>query len=321
MTSLSLRGVAHGSLKHADLELGPGLSVVLGRPSEGSDVLVEVLSGARRPRWGKVTLDGAGPARSPALRRRIGSLLAREQMPPGNTVADSLGLLLSIRGGPPATTALEAIDLGHWATRPSKTLSPDETRSVMLALALATTEPLALVLFEPLADVPGVPAHAVLERLEHAAALGACVVAVTASPADAVLMGGSLWLLERAGIVPSSASPWGLVPGSSLPWVVRTPSARALGACLLELPEVVEVEFEAARSESELRVRCKDPDRAGLIILGAARSAGIPVEALRWVAPTLDEIGAARAAAVRGAYERAYQSAREALPPMGASRP
>jgi energy-coupling factor transporter ATP-binding protein EcfA2 len=217
--------------------------------------------------------------------------------------------------------ALEALELADWAMRRSTTLSPAETRSVMLALALATSDPLALVLFEPFADVPGVPGQVVFERLRRAAACGACVLAVTASPADAAALGGTLWLLDRGGIVRSVASPTGLLPGSNPEWLVRTPGARELGARLLELREVTEVGFDAIRSRNELRVRCADPERASLVILAAARSAGIRVEALGWVVPTLDEIHAARAAALRGAYERAYQAARGTLPAPGVSQP
>ena len=321
MTSLSWRGVALGSLKYADLELGPGLHVVLGRPSDGSDVLVELAAGARRPRSGQVRLDGADPACSPALRRRIGSLLCREDLPPGDRVVDSLGLMLAARGGPTVAATLDTLRLADWAMRRTTTLSPAETRSVMLALALATNDPLALVLFEPFADLPGVAGHVVLERVRQAAACGTCVLAVTASPADAAVLGGTLWLLDRGGIVRSVASPAGLLPGSNPEWLVRTPGARELGARLLELPEVTEVAFDAIRSRNELRVRCLDPERAGLVILAAARAAAIRVEALGWVVPTLDEIQAARAAALRGAYERAYQAARGVPPAPGVSQP
>jgi ABC-type multidrug transport system ATPase subunit len=311
--------VAYGSLKRADLELGPGMHVVLGQPSDGSDVLVELAAGSCRPRSGQVRLDGANPACSPALRRRIGSLLAREDLPPGKCVADSLGLLARARGGLTAAHALELVGLGHWTTRLTTTLSVAETRSVMLALALSTSDPLALVLFEPLADLPGISVELVLERLHQAAASGTCVLGVTSSPRDAATLGGRLWLLGPGGIVPSAATPAGLVPGSNPEWLVRTPEARELAARLLELPEVTEVEFDAVRSPSELRVRCLDPERAGLVILGAARRARVRVEALRWVVPTLDEIHAARAAALRGAYESAYHAARAALPTPGGS--
>jgi ABC-2 type transport system ATP-binding protein len=297
------------------------MQVVLGRPSDGSEVLVELATGSRRPRSGQVRLDGVDPARSPALRRRIGSLLAREDLPPGKCVADSLGLLVGARGDPAAARALELIGLGHWTTRGTTTLSAAETRSVMLALALSTNDPLALLLFEPLADLPGISAELVLERLHRAAASGTCVLGVTSSPRDAAALGGTLWLLERGGIVPSAPSPAGLVPGSNPEWLVRTPEARELAARLLELPDVTEVAFDAVRSPSELRVRCLDPERASLIILETARRAGARVEALRWVVPTLDEIQAARAAALRGAYESAYHAARRALPTSGGSQP
>jgi ABC-2 type transport system ATP-binding protein len=321
MTSLSCHAVACGALRRADLELGPGMHVVLGRPSDGSDVLVELAAGARRPRSGQVRVGGADPARSPALRRRIGSLLAREDLPPGNRVMDSLGLLVAARGGPTAAAVLEAFGLAHWALRPTGTLSPDETRSVVLALALTTSDPLALVLFEPLADLPGVAAEPLLEGLRRAAAAGSCVLGVTSSPQDAAVLGGTLWLLERDGIVPSVASPAGLLPGSNPEWLVRTPDARELAARLLELPEVTEIGFDALRSPGELRVRCLDPERASLVILGAARDAALRVEALRWVVPTLDEVQAARAAALRGVYESAYHAGRGALPIPGGSRP
>ncbi len=321
MTSLSFVGVASGSLRRLDLELGPGMQVMLGRPSEGSELLVELAAGARRPRSGRVRLDDEDPARSPSLRRRIGSLLAREALPPGKCVGDSLGLLVGARAEATAARALEFVGLGHWATRRTATLTAAETRSVMLALALSTNEPRALLLFEPLADLPGISLELVLARLGRAAASGSLVLGVTSSPEDAARLGGTLWLLERGGIVPSAPTPSGLVPGSNPEWLVRTPEARELAGRLLALGDVTHVAFDAVRSPRELRVRCLDPERASLVILGAARDAGVRVEALRWVVPTLDEIQTARAAALRGAYESAYHAARRALPTTGGSGP
>src|SRR5690606_12377938 len=75
--------------------LEPGVHAFVGTAADGSALLCDVMAGRIRPRIGAVTIAGRDPAVSPALRRRIGALLAEPALPPLGTVeatARALGL-------------------------------------------------------------------------------------------------------------------------------------------------------------------------------------------------------------------------------------
>jgi ABC-type multidrug transport system ATPase subunit len=319
MSVVVLRGAQFDLLTPINLELGPGLHTLLGSPGDGSEALVGLLAGSQRPRSGRVAVGGRDPGTTPEVRRSIASLLPEEQLPPGRSVLRTLGLLLQARGGPDPAEALASVELSHWASRPTATLSRAERRALVFSAALATRAPIALVLYEPLADIPGIPRTVALQRIQAFAAQGVCVVCATASPEDAMALGGSVWLLERGRLATRAPHAAALFPSKPLRWRVRLGQPRELGGLLLRRQEISTIEYDLARSPRELVVCGVDPAHTALIVLEVACHAGLRVEAIRAVMPSLEEIQAATAGAIRGAYEQAYQQAVRPAPDPGAA--
>jgi hypothetical protein len=56
--------------------LGPGVSVFLGAPEDGTIALCDAIAGVRRVLRGSVRVGGGDPWSVPAVRGRVGALLA-----------------------------------------------------------------------------------------------------------------------------------------------------------------------------------------------------------------------------------------------------
>lgn len=316
----SLRGAALGALRGADLELSPGRYVALSSEREPLSDLITVLCGREGPTRGQVRLDDDAPYSSPALRRKVASLLAVESLPPASTVRASAEKVLRARGGNPA----EAVSLLSEASLASLSeLRPDalgarETRSVALALALAHAGAELLSLHEPLATL--LPASFVLPKLDEHTSRGAIVVAATTSPADATLLGGA-WLCVELGRVRATQGP---APRLGVgPWQrvsVETPDARALAQLLHESP--LGLSSELGASAQALKITGPALDVTVREIIALARAHQLEITRIEAAVPPVEALMAARAGFARGAYEASRVAAHAALgpyPPRGAS--
>jgi ABC-type thiamine transport system ATPase subunit len=314
------QGAALGALRGADLELLPGRYVALSSEREPLAELVSVLCGEEPPRRGSVRLDDAAPSSSPALRRKVASLLADEALPPADTVRSSVEKALSARGAPTtdAGKLLEEAGLAQLAQLRPTALGPRETRSVALALALGHESAELFALHEPLATL--LPATHVLPRLDEHTSRGAIVLAATTSPADATLLGGA-WLcveLGRVRATPGPAPRLGVGPWQQVS--VETPDARALAQLLHESPQGLSSELGA--SAQALKITGPALDVTVREVIALARAHGIELTRIEAAVPPVEALMAARAGFARGAYEASRVAAQAALapyPPRGAS--
>ncbi|MFC4373046.1 ABC transporter ATP-binding protein [Nocardia halotolerans] len=145
----------------ADFSIRPGETVgIVGPNGSGKTTLLRVLAGVRKPRTGRVLLDGQvlheiGPRR----RAAAVALVAQDEVPPadmlvGEVVALGLTPYLPPWGlGAPreqqqVAQALTAVDLTGFADRPVRQLSGGERQRVLLARALVQDTPV-LLLDEP----------------------------------------------------------------------------------------------------------------------------------------------------------------------------
>jgi len=312
MSVLALRSVFAGTLASADLELEPGLNVVLGAVRDGSDTLVRLLAGLDRPRRGRVEVGGLDPFVSPRARARVGVLLRDEPPSSAKTLRQAAAEILGLSAARiDAQSLLDEQGLGGVAESSPARVPAVVRRHFALALALSTPEPLALVLHEPFAVGPLANSERTRERLAALADAGVCVVVVTASPRDAASLGGRIVLLDGGRFVrrPGDVLATELCPGRSIVLRVVSSGARRLLAGLAGEESIVGVRFDAAGG-GELELTGGDADRAALALMRVARREGVDIEAIEPVLPTLDVTRAASQGLYRAAYEAAYQAAR-----------
>jgi ABC-type multidrug transport system ATPase subunit len=323
--TLELHGVSAPPLVGVSLHLSGGSWVVLGGPDDGTAALVALVTGMLAPRIGRVLVGGADPRRSPATRRRIGSLLEAEELLPGRLARDAVRAALELHDSPtPVEPALAALGLERWAERRVWELGARERRALALAVALAVPSPLLLALHEPLAMTAGIDRRRVISMLSTLSEAGSPVICTTASSRDALELGGKILVLHRGRIVRelTDATLGELVPGSVAELVVRTSGPRELAAALVDDPSVVAVHWSERDAPGQLVVRGAELDALALVVTRAARARGIRVDAIAQSLPTVHEVRAAAAGLARAAYDEAYRAAAEraraAAPPAPA---
>lgn len=287
--------------------LPSGLHTVLGSPADGTIAIAPLAAGMIRPRSGKAAIDGQNPYVEPKLRARMGATAWEPVLPDSGGVEQLLRACERIRKSA-AIEMLERLGLGRLRNRRIGSLSFDEKRALDLAMALATPEPLALVLTEPFANVAGANRAVALDAISKAAWAGACVVLATASVADAVEVGGQIHLLEAGRITRTlDALDAVALPGRDVELSVITADPRELAGALTGDEAVSSVVWDAKRSESLVSVRGPDLDRVAFAIASAARLVSAHIDSISPVAPSLDEIRAASSGLALAAYHAAYR--------------
>jgi len=319
-------GRARGAITALSLVLGPGIHTFLGAPEDGTLALFDALRGARRPLKGKVTVAGHEPFSTASIRARIGALGPEPRLPPAPTVGAAIRLALEARGEvrDRGGAVLDPLGLSSLHARRPGSLGFAEARAVELALALTTPAPLLIVLHEPLADVAVAQMAAIPRRLHEVAAAGACVVAMTSSPADARALEGRILVLHRGFLVREAGgggAGLALDEAEITAWVREVPGepgVRELAAALTRRPGVHRVTWDdGARAGAPLRALDSEslagagPSRAGragpALVRVRGDSAEVCAEALldaavessvtlAAIAPTSPDLAAVRAA-------------------------
>jgi len=309
---LRLQAVVAPPLAGADVALGPGCHVVLGRPADGTAELVSLCAGMLRPRHGRVLVTGKEPHDSPSARLRIGALLAEEQLPPAPTVGAALDWALGGRAS--ARALLDEAGVSSFGERPARSLGAEDRRAVALLLALGLPELSLLALYEPLATP--LPRPWVLDRLATLAA-HACVLCATSSVRDASLLAQSALLLEGGRFSRRPGSPLSveLAPGSTPELVVHASNARRLAVRLADDPEVISAHWDERQGHHQLVVQGERLDALALAVARAAAREGVSVSALTPRLPGLEAAHYATWALARAAYDSAYRAAQQAGAP------
>ncbi|MFT3768630.1 MAG: ATP-binding cassette domain-containing protein [Minicystis sp.] len=306
------RGSARGSLAGVSIDLAAGVHAFLGTPEDGMLALVEVLTGARAPQRGRVTVAGKDPARTAAVRARMGVLPAEPRLPAARTVRDAVRLAMRARGesGDRFDAVIDPLGLSHLHGRDPRSLSFAEERAVELALALSTPAPTLVVLHDPLSDVAVGKPSVVSARLREIASAGACVIVTTSSPADARTLADRVLVLHRGLVARQVIGGDGLAlpaPVELVAWVRE--GARVLAAALSQRAEVLAVSWEEAAARdtgwpgaAAVRVRGIAAEACALALAEAAGETGVEVEGIEQRAPEMGE--------VRGATEALWRMAR-----------
>jgi molybdate transport system ATP-binding protein len=206
-----VRQVHDGLRLDVTMNLGAEIGVLFGPSGCGKTTLLKLITGIEAPDQGFVRLGGGvlfdrAMGVNRALRqRRIGLIFQDDLLFPHLGVAENIGFgLKGISRSASAQRLAEVAALcgvEHLLDRWPATLSGGERQRVGLARALAP-RPSLLLCDEPVSalDLPG--RHALIERLRAVQrAEGIPVLYVTHSPAEAIMLGSRLFLLEGGRIV------------------------------------------------------------------------------------------------------------------------
>jgi len=164
-------------LSGVDLEVGPGITGIVGPNGSGKTTLMRVLTGLVSPREGAVKVHGAPPFSSAATRARIGFVPATEGFLDAVSARRNLEIAFAARGvsrrhaSEQTTRGLELVGLAAEAHRPYRTWSRGMRQRLKLALALAADVDVVL-LDEPFLGVDPPNRYLLRQHIEALGALG-----------------------------------------------------------------------------------------------------------------------------------------------------
>lgn len=307
MSSAAFEDVYAAPLTATSLALGPGLTVLLGTPDDGTATCVELLAGSTRPRRGRVHVQGRDPHADSDLRKGICAVLADEPelpLPPST-------LLTNAVGAPRAAEICARLGLAsvRWTSLRAR-------RAMALEVALARPGLCLVAVFEPLALMHALDRGRNIDALQQLAQ-STTVVCATASIEDARALGGDVVLLDRGRFVRRPGVPLtqSLAPRTDGTFVVRAEGIEQLCQALVGNPVVQSVRLDGSELPNQAFVGGPEPEAVSRAILEASRSSGAKLLSVMLSGPTLDESRGATAALWRAAYERAYYAARPAPVP------
>ncbi|MEM9013329.1 MAG: heme ABC transporter ATP-binding protein [Pseudomonadota bacterium] len=203
-------------LRQVSLRLEPGkVTALIGPNGAGKSTLLACLSGALRPRAGRVRIDGDDPATLSAA--ELGRRRAVLEQTPSASAPFALEELIELgipRAVPPAATrqiihrAMAALDLSRFQGRPITALSGGERHRAHMARTLAQLwagQALGagrwLLLDEPTASLDLAHQGAVLRAARAVAADGVGVLAVLHDLTLAAAMADRIALMQTGSIV------------------------------------------------------------------------------------------------------------------------
>lgn len=168
-------------LSGLDLEIPPGLTLLLGRNGCGKSTLLKMAAGVERPDRGRVEVDGHDLwVDEEEARRTLAYVPEQPDLTPYATVREILGLVCRLRGEPSqaADTALTLVGLDNLAHRSVRELSMGQRRRAVLAAARIGS-PGHLLLDEPLETMDRGAREDILAWIDSRLGDGATVVVVS----------------------------------------------------------------------------------------------------------------------------------------------
>lgn len=168
-------------LGEIDLEIRPGLTLLLGRNGCGKSTLLKLAAGIERPDRGRVEIDGHDLWIEEAeARRTLAYVPEQPDLTPYATVREILLLVARLRGEPRSSVdeALVFVGLDTLAHRSVRELSMGQRRRAVLAAA-RIGQPRHVLLDEPLEAMDRGAREDILAWIDGLLAAGATVVVVS----------------------------------------------------------------------------------------------------------------------------------------------
>jgi ABC-type multidrug transport system ATPase subunit len=168
-------------LEGVDLELGPGLTLLVGPNGCGKSTLLKLAAGVEEPDGGRIFLCGHDLAvEEVAARQGLAYVPEQPDLTPYATVGEIVRLVCRLRGEPVARAAeaLERAGVGALARRSVRELSMGQRRRAVLAAAFVG-EPRIVLLDEPLEAMDQGARGTILEWIDGLLSAGTAVVVVS----------------------------------------------------------------------------------------------------------------------------------------------
>ncbi len=253
------------ALRDLDLEVRRGeLLVLLGPAGAGKTTALKLLAGLRRPRAGRILIEGRDLAGLPPHRRGLGAMFQGAALLPRLSVAENLALPLAVRGARRAeraarvARALAELRIEDCAGLRPGQLSDGQRQRAALACALVAGAPVVL-LDEPLGALDQGPRQELrfeLRALQRR--LRATMLYATRDPQEALALADRVAVIDRGRLrqlappralydAPENVFVAGYVGENNLlPGTVLGPGEESAADCRVRLDVGLEVEAQVA---------------------------------------------------------------------------
>lgn len=168
-------------IANADLDVGAGLTLLVGPNGCGKSTLLKLAAGVERPDAGTVRIEGHDLwAEEVAARRGLAYVPEQPDLTPYATLAEILKLVCRLRGEPTdrGMEALSSCGLAGLERRSVRELSMGQRRRAILAAAMIG-EPRVILLDEPLEAMDRQMRGTILRWVDGHREAGRCIVVVT----------------------------------------------------------------------------------------------------------------------------------------------
>jgi molybdate transport system ATP-binding protein len=204
----------HRFCLHADIQIGPGVTVLFGRSGAGKSTLLNCIAGIVEPDEGEIVLENVDERRLfdseqrisvPPFRRKIGYVFQTLALFPHLTVRENVeygvSYLPAEERRQKTIQALAFFRIELIAERMPDEISGGESQRVSLARALIT-EPAALLLDEPFSALDRAARRSILEDFRQWYSTRRIpILYVTHSRKEALNLSGKMLLMEAGRII------------------------------------------------------------------------------------------------------------------------
>jgi len=188
------------ALKAVSLELGPGVTAVLGQNGAGKTTLIRCALGLERPTSGAAELFGSAP-RGRSSRLRVGVMLQDTDLPDLLTGRELITLFASYYPAPMATDALVHLTrIGPFVDKRYKKLSGGQKRRIQFAIAIVGNPDLVF-LDEPTTGLDSEARRALWETVRGFVDEGRSVVLTTHYLEEADALADRVIILKQGKII------------------------------------------------------------------------------------------------------------------------
>jgi ABC-2 type transport system ATP-binding protein len=276
-----------------DLEIGPGVTALVGPNGSGKTTMMNLVAGLLRPTEGRIEVLGLGPDRPEELFRAVGYCTQYESFPRGMRGWDFVHLYLRLHGLAPAEAerrarlAIERVGMTEAAERRIAGYSKGMKQRIKLAQAIAH-EPRVLILDEPLNGLDPLARAETVELFRGFAAEGRFVV-VSSHVLHEVDELADRVVLVHGGYVVAEGAIEGVRDEMSaerpLQVLVRCDRPSALAARVFSEDHVVEARLDP--DKRGLLVRTENAERFYLLLNRLAAEGAVDIDA---VLPADDDV-------------------------------
>ncbi|MCH7904429.1 MAG: ABC transporter ATP-binding protein [Armatimonadetes bacterium] len=253
-------------LNDVNVEIGPGVTALLGQNGAGKTTMMRLITGQLRPTTGRVEVFGENPFANAAIYSRIGYCPAIDSFPEHLTGRQFVHRMARYMGFHQAEAAsrtqkmLERVGMADRCDKRLRGFSKGMRQRIKLAQAMIH-DPEMLLLDEPLSGLDPVGRREIMDFLQEFADQGKIVLVSSHILFEVEEMTRSILLLHRGRLLAAGdlRSIRELIDRHPHRVRILTDQAREVASRLMALPYVISVEVDA--SEKEVEIRTREVDR------------------------------------------------------------